>query len=87
MNAVRQHAVLVLVCLAIGFGLGNLVRSPRASAQFGAPVSAARFQISAFAGNGDNANSHGAYAIDTMSGIVWLLLPNQSPKRVNQNLP
>jgi hypothetical protein len=87
MSATKKPVAVALLCVALGFGLANLVHSPQASAQVGAPVSPARFQISAFDGNGNDATSHGAYAIDTMTGIVWVLLPNQAPKRVNQILP
>lgn len=85
MKPSKSTIFCALFCLALGFGLSQFVTTPQANAQFGAPVSAARFQISAF--SGDSENSHGAYAIDSMTGVVWLLLPNQAPKRVNQNLP
>jgi hypothetical protein len=64
---------------------GFILSTPQASAQSSAPVSPVRFQISAFTSS--DGKNHGAYAIDTMSGIVWIILPNQQPKRVNQNLP
>ena len=85
MKLSKSTILSALFCLALGFGLANIASTPRASAQFGSPVSPARFQISAFAGN--QGDSHGAYAIDTMTGVVWLIVPNQAPKRVNQNLP
>jgi hypothetical protein len=85
MKPFKPSILFALVFLALGFGLANIASSPRASAQVGSPVSPVRFQISAFAST--DGKNHGAYAIDTMTGIVWVLLPNQQPKRVNQNLP
>lgn len=85
MKTFKHPVAFALLCIALGFGLAHIASLPHANAQFGAPVSPARFQISAFANDGKSA--HGAYVVDSMTGVVWLIVPNQSPKRVNQNLP
>jgi hypothetical protein len=85
MKPSKSTILCALLCLALGFALANIVTAPPANAQSGAPVGPVRFQISAFAST--DGKNHGAYAIDTMTGIVWLIVPNQQPKRVNQNLP
>lgn len=85
MKPSKSTILTALVCIAFGFVLANVVSTPPASAQVGAPGGPARFQISSFPST--DGKNHGAYAIDTMTGVVWLIVPNQQPKRVNQNLP
>ena len=81
-----QTIASVVLCVALGFGLANIVSSPSAVAQVGAPNSAPRFQISAFAGTAANSVSHGAYVIDTMTGKVWHVRAGGEPSTVVEKL-
>jgi ABC-type arginine transport system permease subunit len=78
---------LVLLCVALGFGLANILSSPSAIAQVGAPNSAPRFQVSAFAGNTAQGVFHGAYVIDTMTGKVWQVRAGGDTATVAEKLP
>jgi hypothetical protein len=70
---------IVLLCVALGFGLANVVSSPPAIAQQGSQVSPARFQISAYAGTVNQSLLHGAYVIDTTTGKVWQVQAGGEP--------
>ena len=65
--------LLVLLCIALGFGLSNIVSTPPATAQQDGPTERHSFQVSAFGGNAAESARFGAYVIDTMTGKVWLI--------------
>ena len=69
----------VLFCVALGFCLANIASSRQAVAQVGTPTTAARFEISAYAGPDGKSVSHGAYVIDTMTGKVWQVRAGGEP--------
>jgi hypothetical protein len=89
MRPAYRTVLLVLFCVALGFGLGNIVSSPSAEAQEGARRGGARnvYQISSFAGTAGGSVSHGAYVVDTMSGKVWIVRDGGEPKIVAEKLP
>jgi hypothetical protein len=78
--------LLAAFCVALGFLLAKALDSEPAYAQPGAPVGAARFQISAYPGGGAGNANHGAYVVDTMTGKIWRVmgigLPEQIPGRL-----
>jgi hypothetical protein len=78
---------LVLLCVGLGFGLANILSGPSAIAQVGAPNSAPRFQVSAYAGTTGGSVSHGAYVIDTMTGKVWQVRAGGDAATVAEKLP
>ena len=86
MKFARQRIILALVCIAIGFCLGNLVDSPTAEAQKAAPVTAPRFQISSYSSTTGNSILHGAYVVDTMSSKVWHVRGGDKSGAVMQSL-
>ena len=77
---------LVLLCVALGFGLANVLSTEPAIAQQGDPVSPARFQVSAYAGPVNQSLLHGAYVIDTMTGKVWQVQAGGEPIVVAEKL-
>jgi len=81
-----QTVLLAALCVALGFLMAKAFDSRQAYAQPNGPVSAARFQISAYPGGGAGNTNHGAYIIDTMTGKLWrvtnLNLPEQVPGRL-----
>jgi hypothetical protein len=79
--------MLILLSVAVGFGLADIVDRPAAIAQVGAANNSSRFQISSYSSTLGNNVIHGAYAIDTMTGVVWQVAAGQAPKRVAENLP
>jgi hypothetical protein len=86
-NAMTLRIVwLVLLCVALGFGLANVLSSPPAIAQQGDSISAARFQVSAYAGMVSQSLLHGAYVIDTTTGKVWQVQAGGEPMIVAEKL-
>jgi len=82
----NRTVLLTALCVAFGFFLARAIDSTPAYAQPNGPISAARFQISAYPGGGAGNANHGAYIIDTMTGKLWrvtgLNLPEQVPGRL-----
>ena len=78
------HFLFLSATAVSGFLAGNLLQAP-VVAQAPPPAaqvqSPARFQISAFAGPGQNGNVfHGCYTVDTATGELWITIPDQPAK-------
>jgi hypothetical protein len=73
MKPTYQKIVVVVLSVALGFALANMVCTPPASAQQGGPLEGHSIQISAFGGNAAENARFGAYLVDTTTGKVWLI--------------
>ena len=71
----------VAVMFAAGFAIATMCQTRATAQPMQGPV-AGRFQISAFAGQSGGSVFHGCYRVDTATGELWLLIPDQAPKRV-----
>jgi hypothetical protein len=82
-----RAGLLVVLCIALGFGLAGILGSRAASAEQSAAVRTTRFQISAFAGATGQGVSHGAYVLDTLTGKTWHVRAGGEPVTVAEKLP
>jgi hypothetical protein len=73
MKPTYQKVAVVVLSVALGFALANIVSTPPANAQQGAPLDGHSFQISAFGGNAAENARFGAYLVNTTTGKVWLI--------------
>lgn len=81
------RTILAVMCIALGFAVGTLMRDREASAQQAANGGAPRFQISSFGAATEQGVFHGAYVIDTTTGQVWHVRSGGQPHKVTEKLP
>ncbi|MEX2168011.1 MAG: hypothetical protein WD851_01760 [Pirellulales bacterium] len=77
---------IAAVGLILGYILGSVdIIRPAHAQQSDSPQS--KYQVSAYAGQGEEGVHHGCYVLDTTTGAVWHVVKGGQAERVAQRLP